>query len=396
MNLNSMMNIFMAMLLAEEILMKATFWTAMTALVMAPAIEAFWLGVCFTTGNCTPRIEVTFDTYELFPIVFETEEREEFIWDVMETLSDVEEGVHTAMVEVASFEAWRISTDNGADFGMMYPRAIPEEQGELEDLCETTADGAIGGYHETEYGMLGGLTDALATISGFEYDGDLRNLTAGLISGNIGRNGPLWGDLQIPYHQFWADTAPYHFTNVMFAMAVTARYGVICGGGLGPTDVPYEIPAEWWCFFCPDNEISIPSPYYYLGSMFGNLDSGNPNVQPYVLPDDWDPNFWGFAWKEPEDIQARFIPDHFQNPFGDAVGMMTIAQAQVYNPHEDGGLFSPHWRTHLSPVDIDNSTIEAVGTFLVNPPAELGSSSAGLFNLISEITGVPLNEIVAH
>ena len=41
MNLNSMMNIFMAMLLAQEIYLKAVFWTALTALLLTPAIEAF-------------------------------------------------------------------------------------------------------------------------------------------------------------------------------------------------------------------------------------------------------------------------------------------------------------------------------------------------------------------
>ncbi|HCP44459.1 MAG TPA: hypothetical protein DIU15_00255 [Deltaproteobacteria bacterium] len=404
MNLNSMMNIFMAMLMAEEVLMKAAYWTSVTAMMMAPAIEAFWLGVCFTTGNCTPRVEVTFDTFDLFPLVHETTQHEQFIDNVMQTLSNVEQGVHTTMVGVASLEAWRLATDNGADFGMMYPRAIPEEQGQLEDLCETTADGAAGGYKESEYpltpdfmGVSGtGLAGALATISGFEYDDKMRNEALGIAAGNIGRDGPLWGDLQIPYHRFWANTAPYHFTNVMFTMAVTARYGVLCGEGLGPGSVNFDIPAEWWCFFCPNNNIEIPNPYYYLGSMFGNLDSSNPNVRPYVLTEDWDPNYWGFAWKNPEDIQAKFIPDHFQNPFGDTLGMMTFAQAQIYNPHEEGGLFSPHWRSHLTPVDVDDSTIEDVSAFLLSPPAELGSSSSGLFGLVTEITGVPLNEIIAH
>ncbi len=77
MNLNSMMNIFLAMLLAEEIMMKAVFWTALTALLLAPAIEAFWLGVCLTTGTCNPAIDVVIDTFDLFPLLWETEDHED-------------------------------------------------------------------------------------------------------------------------------------------------------------------------------------------------------------------------------------------------------------------------------------------------------------------------------
>ncbi len=147
MNINSMMNIFLAMLMAEEIMMKAVFWTALTALLLAPAIEAFWLAVCLTTGTCNPAVDVVIDTFDLFPILWETEDHEDFLWDVMESISSVEENVHSLMPAVAGGEALTIALRNGAGAGVMFPLAIPEQQGELTDLCETTLSGSPGVYN---------------------------------------------------------------------------------------------------------------------------------------------------------------------------------------------------------------------------------------------------------
>lgn len=401
MNLNSMMNIFMAMCLAEVIFMKAVYWTALVALILSPVIEAFWLGVCLTTGTCNPAVEVVFDTFELFPILFDSDENEDFMWDVIETLSDVEGAVHTALQPVAELESVRMAMMNGAGFGFMYPPTIPEEEGELQDLCECTYGGAPGGYSEVMYSAFGTLTTALNEIGGFSYSGDLRNMAYNLVSGFFGIDGPLWGELQIPYHIFWADTAPYHFTNIMFILAVWARYAVMCGGSFGPSSLNFEIDAAWWCFFCDDNEISIPNPAYYLGMAFAFLESGNPNVKPMMLVDDWEDrrNYYGFAYKTPEDIQAYFVPDVFQNTYGDSVGMITVAQAQIYNPHADGGMFSPHWRTHLAPVQLNAGTAEAASGYMSSSSSSSeGDPSAvsGLFGTISSLVGDGIDGLMAH
>ena len=400
MNLNSMMNIFLAMLLAEEIMMKAVFWTALTALLLAPAIEAFWLGVCLTTGTCNPAIDVVIDTFDLFPLLWETEDHEDFLWDVMEAISDVEEVVDTAMPIVGVLESFTISLRNGAGFGLMYPPTVPTEQGELQDLCETTQSGSIGGYNEVQYSVFGSLTNAIGSISGFNYDDEIRNIASGILTDFLGLGGPLWGELQIPYHLFWARTAPYHFTNIMFAFAVAARYAVMCGGSLGDSSRSFSIDAAWWCFFCDDNEITIPNPAAYLGAAFAFLDSGNPNVQPFILAEDWEDrkNYWGFAYKTPEDIQARFIPAFFTNSFGDELGMITVAQAQIYNPHEAGGMFSPHWRTHLHPVQLSPDEANAAGGFASTGPFGEADPSAigGMLGVIDVLASTGIDELFAH
>lgn len=380
MNLNSMMNIFMTMLLAEEMYMRAVLWTATTAVVLSEAIEAFWLGVCYTTGVCTPSLEVPTDTFELFPVLFEAQENEDFIWDVMETLSNVEEGVHEGMIVAAGLEAFEIARNNGAGAGILYPAAIPEEQGQLQDLCEATLSGSEGGYLEWEYSMGGSLGDAVSSIGGFEYNDQIRNLAAGLLGDFFGLGGPLWGELQIPYHAYWASTAPYHFTNIMFVMSLRARYSVMCGGGdFAPPSQSFEIPAEWWCFFCPDNQIDIPNPYYFLGAAYAALNSSNPNVTPYVLPSNWEQRskYLAFAYKTPADVGARFLPRVFRNDLGDSFGMLTVAQASVYNPHSEGGLFSPHWRTHLTPVQLGPGETGTIAGALGSAFGALGGGAGG-------------------
>ena len=405
MNLNSMMNIFMTMLLAEEMYMKAVLWTATTAVILSPSIEAFWLGVCYTTGVCSPSTEVPIDTFELYPILFEAQDNEDFIWDVMETLSNVEEGVHVGMIAASGTEAFLMGAANGADVAFMYPPSIPEEQGELQDLCDATLNGADGGYHETEYSMGGSLADAVSAIGGFEYNDKIRNLASGLLGGFFGLEGPLWGELQLPYHAFWASTAPYHFTNVMFVMSLRARYSVMCGGSdFGPPQVSMDIPAEWWCFFCPDNHFEIPNPYTFLGAAYAALDSSNPNVTPYMLPSDWreKSKYYAFAYKSSADVRASYIPDVFRNDLGDTFGMMTIAQANIYNPHSAGGLFSPHWRTHLAPVELGPGALSDVAGGLAGGVS--GSSGVpvdpaaieGLLSMVSAFAGSPFEDLLAH
>jgi len=401
MNLNSMMNILMAMCMAEAIYMKAVYWTALTALILSPTIEAFWLGVCLTTGVCNPAMDAPLDTIDLFPVLFEAEEEEDFMWDIIETLSDIEANVDATLPVVGELESVRMAMMNGAGFGIMYPPSAPEEEGQLTDLCECVANGEPGGYSEVMYSSFGTLTTALNQIGGFTYAGDLRNMAYGLMSGFFGLDGPLWGELQIPYHIFWADTAPYHFTNVMFAMAVWSRYSIMCGGDRPPASMNYEIPAAWWCFFCDDNEMVIPDPAAYLGEAFALLESGNPNVKPMILVDDWESkrNYWGFAYKTPDDIKAYFIPDVFVNTYGDTVGMITVAQAQIYNPHSDGGMFSPHWRTHLAPVDLGSDNAEAAAGYLIT--AGVGGEGdpgavSGLIAVISSVTGSGIEDLIAH
>lgn len=403
MNLNSMMNIFMAMLLAEEIYMKAVFWTALTALILTPVIEAFWIGVCVTTGTCNPAIEVPFDSFDLYGILWETEDDEDFLWDIMETLSDVEETVDNTLPVVAELESVRVAMMDGAAFGIMYPPTIPEEQGELEDLCECTQSGAEGGYNEAQYNFISwgaeALGDITGSMSGFDYAGDIRNMAGNLLNA-VGLGGPLWGELQLPYHIFWAQKAPYHFTNIMFILAVMARYAVMCGGSFGPQNLHYEIGAAWWCFFCDDNEINIPNPFYYLGELFSFLDSGNPNVQPFKLAEDWEDrkNYYGFAYKTSDDVASQFMPAVFQNTYGDTVGMVTIAQAQIYNPHEGGGLFSPHWRVHLAPVSLGSDVLDAAGGFISGAGSASEGSPEGVGGLTSALgsLGSGMDQLFAH
>lgn len=403
MNLNSMMNILLAMLMAQEIYMKAVFWTALTAVVLSPVIEAFWLAVCATTGTCNPAIDVVWDTFDLWGVLFETEDHEDFIWDMMETISDVEQGVHIGMSVAAGGEAIRIAMANGAGFGFMYPFTIPEEQGELQDLCECTYSGSVQGYNEFQYSLGGSMLTALNNIGGFSYAGRLRDIASNILSGVFGLGGPLWGEMQIPYHVFWAQTAPYHFTNIMFILAVWARYAVMCGGGFGPSSIHFEIDAAWWCFFCDDNEIDIPNPFYYLGAAFAFLESGNPDVQPYILTEDWEDNsnYYGFAYKTSEDIQARFIPDVFNNSLGDNMGMITLAQAKIYNPHEEGGLFSPHWRTHLVPVSLGTDVAESAVSSMAGGSMPGGvtpdpGATGGLLGNLVGVVGSGIDALIAH
>jgi len=401
MNLNSMMNIFMAMLLAQEIYLKAVFWTALTALLLSPAIVTFWAAVAAMTGQFQLPANAFADSLELPGVLMETEDDEDFIWDIMETLSDVEENVDNLFPWIAELESARLAMKNGAAFGIMYPPSIPETQGELDDLCECTLSGVnAGGYNEVQYSLLGTMATAIGEIDGFSYSSDLRDIASDILSG-IGLGGPLWGEMQIPYHVFWATKAPYHFTNIIFIMAVWARYAVMCGGSFGPQSVNFGVDAPGWCLWCDDENFSIPNPFYYLGAFFAFLDSGNPNVQPFTLDDDWEEkrDFYGFAYKTPDDISAKFIPDVFQNTYGDTVGMVTVAQAQLYSPHSDGGLFSPHWRTHLAPVTLGSDTASAASSFLGGASSASESAPGGVGGLMNSLTGLSgsgIDAIIAH
>jgi len=401
MNLNSMMNIFMALSMAEAIYMNAVYATA-TAAIISPTVHGFWAQACLTTPKCVPEPVLWVEDSQLLGTAFAAGESEDFMWDIIETLSDVEQGVHVAMPVVAELEAVRMAMLNGAGFGIMYPPAIPEEEGELTDLCDTVLDGATGGYEESEYLGAGGFAAALAAISGFPYSAEQLAFATALTTQFFGKEGPLWGEMQLPYQMNWSSTAPHHFTNVMFVMAVQSRYSVMCGGTWPPPSIPYSIPAGPWCFLCPPVTIDITNPANSLGAAWAFLDAGNPNVAPMVLASDFSSqsNFYGFAYKTPADIQAKFIPAVFQNTYGDAVGMLTIAQAQVYNPHIEGGMFSPHWRTHLTPVELETTTAEGAATYLLSSSfAGTGADPftiGGLLAVVQSITGGGIEDLLAH
>jgi hypothetical protein len=169
----------------------------------------------------------------------------------------------------------------------------------------------------------------------------------------------------------------------------------------------FEIPAEWWCFFCPDNRIEIPNPYYFLGAAYAALDSSNPNVTPYMLPSNWEQRarYYAFAYKTSDDVRASFLPAVFRNDLGDNFGMLTIAQANIYNPHSEGGLFSPHWRTHLAPVEFGPGQAGEVASSIsaaFNTVAGGGgtptdpSAVAGLIGLVTAFAGSPFEDLIAH
>jgi hypothetical protein len=401
MNLNSMMNIFMALCMAEAIYMKAVYATAAAAIISF-SVEAFWFQVCAITLNCEPALAAPFEIPQLMGAAVAAQGNEEFMWEVIETLTDVEQGVHMMMPVVAVAESSRMAMLNGAGFGVMYPPEIPEEEGDLDDLCDCVLDGATAGYDELEYLGAGGFGASIAAISGFQYSWDQQAIAALLTAQFFGKKGPLWGELQLPYQMNWSSTAPYHFTNVMFVMAVQSRYAVMCGGTWPPPVIPYSIPAAWWCFLCPPAAIDIKNPANALGAAWTFLDAGNPNVHPMMLPSDFESrrNFYGFAYKTPADVQAKFIPDVFQNTYGDSIGMLTIAQAQIYNPHIDGGMFSPHWRTHLAPVALEEGTAEGAATFLLTQSfSESGADPTtigGLLAVIQSITGGDIDDLLAH
>ena len=91
------------------------------------------------------------------------------------------------------------------------------------------------------------------------------------------------------------------------------------------------------------------------------------------------------------------MPEIFQNTYGDSVGMVVVAQAQLYNPHEDGGMFSPHWRTHLAPVSLGSETAQAAIGYLSGDPTGSGAGGiGGLVGNLTALTGGGIDEIFAH
>jgi hypothetical protein len=401
MNLNSMMNIFMALSMAELIYMKAVYATAAAALI-SPTIHAFWAQACLTTLKCVPEPVLLAEYGTLLGTLLEADQSADFMKDIMETLSQVEQGVHFEMPVVAEAESVRMAMLNGAGFGIMYPPAIPEEEGAMSDLCGTVLDGAAGGYEESEYLGAGGFTAALGAISGFNYSAEQFAFASALTAQFFGKEGPLWGEMQLPYQMHWSSTAPHHFTNVMFVMAVQSQYSVMCGGTWPPPVIPYTIPVGPWCFLCTPPTMNITNPANGLGAAWSFLGAGNPNVAPMMLSSDFasQSNFYGFAYKTPADVQAKFIPAVFQNTYGDSVGMLTIAQAQIYNPHIEGGMFSPHWRTHLTPVVLEGSTAEGAATYLLSSSfASMGADPtaiSGLLAVVQSITGGGIEDLLAH
>ena len=420
MNMNSMMNIFLAMLLAEEIFMKAVFWTALVALTLSPAIEAFWLVVCFYTGTCSPAFDAPFDTMDLLPILWETDDDEDFLWDVMEGISDVESSIDTMVPVIAELESVRMATANGATFGIMYPFSIPEEEGELTDLCTTTLSGtdandpAVRGYNEFQYSAPGALMGALDGLGGVdELGSDMRNSASNLLS-MMGLGGPLWGELQVPYHIFWLETAPYHFTNLIFIMAVATRYGIMCGTGVPSMSISFTVDDPWWCWDCDPETISIPNPLDVIGWLFALMGNDGDEVKPQMLKEDWatSRNYYGFAWKAPgnanDEVGRRMgrgmAPGIFENPYGDSVGIITVGMSQLYNPflppdaddEEDinSGMFSPHWRTHLSPVVMGSDVAEAASAGIGGSSS--GGGAGGLMTGIVNMLGDGVDAVMAH
>jgi hypothetical protein len=90
----------------------------------------------------------------------------------------------------------------------------------------------------------------------------------------------------------------------------------------------------------------------------------------------------------------------FQNSLGDTMGMITVAQAQIYNPHEGGALFSPHWRVHLSPVSLGSDVVDGATSFIPGSQgaaeAASGEGVAGMVTGLAGLAGSGMDALFAH
>ncbi len=323
MNLASMGNIMMSMLAAESVMVEAVVWATFTTLAQAAANASCYCDPwCdFDFGKCWQSIEETINmVFQLIDIVSSDflGDQQDYIWSRVEDLSDLEQNIFDTIPNLSVNESRGVAEANGMDFGFSWPKEMPLQEGEVEDLCDTMNGGDDGGYEG--YGALNyGLIAASLAFAITDYQSEAYGPALAAHPGII-HSGPIGSATQtLPFEMLFGEEAPLALGNMYWGLAVEFVDLVLCNG---------------W------------------GITLGFDSSDTDKAVPLLLNDDWpdSKNFLGFGYDRPESGDEVAVPQHFDNLYNEIVGMVTVAQAEVYNPYDDS-MFVPQWRSRLVPVD---------------------------------------------
>ncbi len=315
MNLIAMTNIMQSMLLAE-----AMFTVALLEAVPLAGMQAASNAGCYCDpycnldfGRCWQSIleEINVITVGI-QLIFEISGWMDFLFERMGELSDVAASIREGFQATAMTEADTIAGYNGLDYAFVWPNEMPLEEGDYHDLCDTMAFGNPGGY---EAWWNPAFTAAMLYYAITEYESDAFGPAYGAYPHWAG--GPMGSPTQqLPFQMLMGEMAPLALGNMYWELSVLSVYGVECGLG-----VSYM---SWFT----DTDQSVPL----------LLDGDYPDSGQFVA----------IGYDAPEQGES-ILPSHFENPYNDMFGMITVAQAEVVNPY-DSSMFVPRWHARLVPV----------------------------------------------
>ena len=315
MNLIAMTNIMQSMLFAEAI-----FVAAMPEAVLLSGMQADSNAGCYCDPYCNfdfgRCIQSIFEIYNSavvgIQLIFEIWDYMDFLFERMGELSDVAASIREGFQATAMTEADTIAGMNGLDYAFVWPNEMPLEEGEYQDLCDTMAMGNDGGY---ESWWNPAFTAAMLYFAITEYESDAFAPAYGAYP--HWATGPLGSPTQqLPFQMLFGEMAPLALGNMYWELSVLTVYGLECGLGVS------------YLSLYTDTDQSVPL----------LLDGDYPDSGQYVA----------IGYDAPEEGE-NMMPTHFENPYNDLFGMITVAQAEVVNPYDDS-MFVPRWHARLVPV----------------------------------------------
>ncbi len=368
MNLIAMTNIMQSMLLAEAIFTEAVFWATTMSLATAISNASCYCDpYCdFDMGRCIQSIEETIDSAMVLIEVMSNDfmgDQVDFLFERMGELSDVAASIQEGFQAMAMTDAHDMGQANGLDYAFVYPNEMPLVEGEYTDLCDTMAYGNDGGY---EMWWNTGWVAAMLAITITEYQSDAYGPAMAMYP--HWATGPFGSPTQAaPYEMLFGEMAPLALGNYWWELYASYYYLVECQG--------------WFMWPSLDSLTDTDQSVPLL------LDEDFPDSGQYV----------GIGYDDPEDGAPILLPDHFENPYNEWFGMVTVAQAEVVNPYDDS-MFVPRWHARLVPVTKLGDMPLIITDYLYTTdglPAPSGSA-AGRITLWTTTLSDLTQEVITH
>ncbi|MCK6526400.1 pilus assembly protein TadG-related protein [Myxococcota bacterium] len=377
MNLVAMGNILQSMIAAESVMVEAVNWATFSTLAQAAANASCYCDPwCdFDLGKCIQSIEETINmVIQLVDIIGAgwLEDEQDYLWGRAEDISDMEASIRDAVRGLSAGEARAVAEANGMDFGFSWPADMPVQEGDVEDLCPTMMYGDDGGYEG--WGALNyGLIAATLSYAITEYESEAFGPAFATHPG-LWQGGPIGSATQtLPFEMLFGEEAPLAMGNMWWHLWVLFVEANLCNG---------------WNIF--------------LGIDSSDLDK----AKPLILSDDFfekDRYFLGFGYDQPESGKEVAVPQHFENTYNEWIGLVTVAQAEVYNTYEGYAddeqlMFIPQWRSRLVPIDQLGELPWELFSYLYDvydvnlPDPIMVTRLSGWSTVLSDVT----NSVVAH
>ena len=359
MNLIAMTNIMKSMLLAEAIFTESITWAVLESADMAAANASCfcdpWCDLDF--GRCWQSIKEEWNCAMVgiqllmngWPPL---DDQIEFLFDRMDDLTTVAESVREGFEAMAMTEGTMLAQENGLDYAFVWPNTMPLKEGELTDLCDTMINGDDGGYDLWENaGVKTAAVSAMLYFAITAYESDA--YAPALAAYPHWASGPFGSPTQqLPYQMLFGKMAPLAKGNTWWETSIAWYYMVECQG-------------LWW----------YPSLEHYV-----DTDKGNPLILDDEFPDS--AQYVAIGYDSPEQGEVIALPDHFNNPYNEVFGMITVAQAEVTNTY-DGNMFVPRWHAHLVPVSRLGDMPLFIADYMLTTPGLPMPPDAGAIGRIS-------------